>query len=130
MANKNIDLDNATTKIMENVVSGKIDIKTGTRLQKIIRQRRKYKFLERVFVFLNWSLLLLWFAVMITWILHWSGVIDIEKLHSDLLHMTMIGLIGTVPIVFIAEGIGILRSMKVDVNVNELKDLGNQRGGE
>lgn len=96
---------------------------------KLANKKRLHQFLEYKLIWLNWILFIMWLISILTEILSAFAAVEFVN-DSELFKVVIIGLIALIPILFAAEGIGIYRKWGVSIDLDEVKDGMDLKGGK
>lgn len=110
-----------TKATIDAALNGKITANEAERLQKVIRQSRRFAFLESKLRWINWTMVVSWLLVM--GIVGWEVSGEVE--FAQILALVVNGLALLIPVVFVAEGVAIYRAMKVNVRPEEIMEMLN-----
>lgn len=112
--------------VVDNTINGTLTVDDALKLQKMIRSSKRFAFLESKLKWINWSMLISWFTIMgfVGWEI--SGQVEFQQI----LALVVNGLATLIPVVFVAEGVAIYRSMKVNVKPEEIMEMLSKHKGD
>lgn len=112
-------------KVAIEFLSGNLNSSKYELMDKSLRKTERFLFLKHKLKWINWVSLFAWLIIMgfVAW--EATGIPEFTQIVGIIIN----GIAGLIPAVWIAEGVAIYRSMKVEINPTEILEMLNGKLG-